>query len=387
MKILYIASNPKDENSLALEREMTELQRELMHVDKLGSIVFRALPNLEIDRLPTILKEFAPDLVHISAHGSPDGLMFSSGEQGRQQFVKTDQLVALFRAVVPRPRLVYLSACSAENIADQLRLVIPFTIGTTAEISNEAARRSALKFYEWLGRGSSIQEAFNVSKPLLEIADQNEVSSKLFVADRQDPAKETFVEIFRMLASFTKLEDAHGRLPTNVNIAELANRWGDYEVEIGLAGCPADTYLVVLFTTDETFVDQNAIDNGEDTLESQITWVRRAAVTDREIWIEDEPIQTNGDAPFYASVVTSKGQCFTVSSKLSDALTRYYFDENWHPLQPKYQKLVSQSIDDLVRHAGPRRSRTMRPTLRVPDGKPSKKTSAKPTRRRKNARK
>jgi hypothetical protein len=202
------------------------------------------LPQLEIDKLSTILTEFAPDIVHISAHGEANGLLFSDSD-GTQQFVNTSQLIGLFRGVAERPTLIYVSACSADLIAKELVNVVPFAIGSTATVSDDAARRSALKFYEWLGRGYSIAEAFEVSKPLLEIVDRNTVTLTIEQAGLVDPKKQRFVERLRMLASFTRLENARDDIRRGAILDRIADRSGDYEIELGLAGCPRDTLQVI----------------------------------------------------------------------------------------------------------------------------------------------
>jgi hypothetical protein len=353
MKILYLASNPTEQISLSLEREMTELQRRLMAVDKLGSIVFKPLPYLKIDELTTVISDFCPDVVHISVHGERRGVLFADG-QDIEKFVSNEQFVAHFRAVKSKPKLVYLSACEGETLAQLLSEVVPFVLGMTDKVTNEAAIRSAVKFYEWLGSGSTIREAVDISQPLLETIDEGGVSSKLFIGKGQD-ADIKLVEVFRMMACFSKLEDTRKlKRPPLLTPGKLSDRDGKFEIEVGFVGCPKDTMQLLMFTTDETFINQEAVDEGEEYIESQMTWLVRQFPDGGEIWFEHETIESEGDCKMYGVAVTSNEDCATASSTLTEALQRYYFEEKYHTLTAKQESVVEECVRSLVLNRGPR---------------------------------
>lgn len=355
MRILYLASNPIEQVSLALEREMTELQRRLMAVDRLGTIVFKPLPHLKIDELSTVIAEFRPDVVHLSVHGRRGGVVFADGDH--EKFVAIPHLVSQFKAVRLKPKLVYLSACDGDKLAKALSDVVPFVIAMTDKVTNEAAIRSAVKFYEWLGGGSTIQEAYDISRPLLETVDEGAVSSNLY-AGKDHAADTKLVDVFRMMACFTKLENTRRKKkPPLLKVHDLCDRSGKFEIEAGFVGCPRDTQQLIMFSTDDTFIDQEAIDEGEDWIESQMSWLRREPPVSGEIWFEDETIESEGDCRMYGVAVTSTEECVTVSSTLAEALQRYYFDENYHPLGEKQRAIVLECIKSLVVNQGPRARR------------------------------
>lgn len=355
MRILYLASNPTEQVSLALEREMTELQRRLMAVDRLGTIVFKPLPHLKIDELSTVITEFRPDVVHLSVHGRRGGVVFADGDD--EKFVPIPHFVAHFKAVRVKPKLVYLSACDGDKLAKALSEQVPFVLAMTDKVTNEAAIRSAVKFYEWLGGGSTIQEAYDISRPLLETVDEGAVSSNLYTG-KDSSTDSKLVDVFRMMACFTKLENTRRKKkPPLLNFRDLCDRSGNFEIEAGFVGCPRDTQQLIMFSTDDTFVDQEAIDAGDDWIESQMTWLLREPPVGGEIWFEHQTIESEGDCRMYGIAVTSTEECITVSSTLTEALQRYYFDEKYHPLGEKQQAIVLECIKSLVLNQGPRARR------------------------------
>lgn len=292
MRILYLASNPGEQVSLALEREMTELQRRLMAVDRLGTIVFKPLPHLKIDELSTVITEFRPDVVHLSVHGRRGGVVFADGDD--EKFVAIPHFVAHFKAVRLKPKLVYLSACEGDRLAKALSEMIPFVIAMTDKVTNEGAIRSAVKFYEWLGGGSTIQEAYDISRPLLETVDEGAVSSNLYTG-KDYSADSKLVDVFRMMACFTKLENTRRKKkPPLLKVRDLCDQSGNFEIEAGFVGCLRDTQQLIMFSTDDTFVDQEAIDAGEDWIESQMTWLLREPPVGGEIWFEHQTIDVGG---------------------------------------------------------------------------------------------
>jgi hypothetical protein len=373
MRILYLASNPTEQVSLALEREMTELQRRLMAVDRLGTIVFKPLPHLKIDELSTVITEFRPDVVHLSVHGHRRGVVFADGED--EKFVTIPHFVAQFKAVKLKPKLVYLSACDGDKLAKALSEVVPFVLAMTDKVTNEAAIRSAVKFYEWLGGGSTIQEAYDIARPLLETVDEGAVSSNLH-AGKDYSANIKLVEVFRMMACFTKLENTRRKKrPPLLTVRDLCDRFGKFEIEAGFVGCPRDTVQLVMFTTDDTFIDQETVDAGEDWIESQMSWILREPPVGGEIWFEHETIESEGDCRMYGIAVTSTEECATVSSTLTEALQRYYLDENYHPLGEKQHAIVLECIKSLILNQGPRARRALQGATQ--SGAPRTKKSAK----------
>jgi len=300
MKVLYVASNPQDAQSLNLEREITELQmRAAEAVGEEVSFVF--LPKLAVEDLHSALAKHRPDVLHVAAHADPNFLSLAN---------EADRPVALtakaLRAFLPRdypPRLIYLNACNSKEIAEQLIGIVPMAIGTTAPISNRAARAGAVIFYEKILAGENVMAAFEAGREMIAAIDSQTVESALAVQPGCDPSKEVLQRVPRLIASMTSVQ------PKRKSCS----------VRFGLVGCPADTIQVVFFTDDLSFYEAEG--DEEEDLAAQMCVVARNIPIRGVIWVdEDDEWQIYGDFRLFAVGVTGDGRTFSVGSTLCDAI-------------------------------------------------------------------
>lgn len=291
MKVLYIASNPPDENSLLLEREITQLQSRFGS-SSTAALQFVFLPGLPIERLPDAIAEHQPDILHLCAHGNQDWLVMSSEEKKTKKL--TPCALKAFLDLERPPRLVIINACNSQDIAKALIGVVPMAIGMVAEISNVAARAAVRLLYERLIRGQSVKRAFTACQQMAETMD-NEIASARIFPNTEDLDRQFFLVSPRLVAK----------------IVEKDGMW--YEVKVGLIGCPANTHQVVFFTDDPSFV----VDDEHDDM----TRIALGATVNREMWTEDEDHWVvYGDFRIFACGVTADGTTFTASSSLTEAL-------------------------------------------------------------------
>jgi hypothetical protein len=353
MKLLFIGSNPKGYKTLQLEQEMTDLQRRLLAVDRLGTVEFKVLPKLEIEQLPSIIIDQQPDVLHISAHAVDNQLLFSNKE-GREVLVGAPQLKGLLGAVPVRPTILYLNACTTADFASELKAVASFTIGTTAEITNPGAACAASVFYEWLARGSTVAKAYQAASATLECIDRSQVKMLLDHTEMHDPETEMLVDPMRILAAFEQVEDAfeEGKDLNALRIRPDSD--GQHALTLGLAGCPRDMTQLVIFTDDETYITRGGKHLEDDLcLVSRDTTVRGIAWTDYT-W------RAYGDFRLFATAATGPGAAVSVSDALCDALERYYFFEKWRgKLNLKLEKTIGNAIGYLRANDGTRPTGTM----------------------------
>jgi uncharacterized protein (DUF4415 family) len=170
MKVLYLASNPKDQATLRIEQDITEIQRATAN-NSGEPVRFTFLPALPFEEIDDQLAIYKPDILHISAHGEHDSLWLSNQKESAVR-LDADVLKAILAAHLPQ--LVYINACTSSEIAKQLSDEVPFSIGTTAEISNLAARKGALTFYRSLLRGQTLHDAYRSSAATVEASAQQQ---------------------------------------------------------------------------------------------------------------------------------------------------------------------------------------------------------------------
>ncbi len=192
IKVLFLVSNPLTQDRLALDEECREITAKIRATDLRDAIELIAAWAVRPPDLQELLLQHRPHIVHFSGHGTygkstgevPRGTLTPRrdmirrdqvpveelvlmGEDGQPQPMSKAALVHLFNVLKDNVYLVLLSACHSAPIAEALAEVIPCTIGISAEISDVAAITFAAAFYQALGFGRNIQEAFELGKNAL----------------------------------------------------------------------------------------------------------------------------------------------------------------------------------------------------------------------------
>jgi CHAT domain len=192
IKVLFLVSNVLTQDRLALDEECRQITAKIRSSDHRDAIELIAAWAVRPADLQELLLRHRPHVVHFSGHGtsstfagsvppgtgSPRRDMVRSdenkveqlvliGEDGQPQPVSKAALVDLFGVLKDNVHLVLLSACHSAPIAEALADVIPCTIGNRAQISDSAAITFAASFYQALGFGRSIQEAFDLGRNAL----------------------------------------------------------------------------------------------------------------------------------------------------------------------------------------------------------------------------
>jgi CHAT domain len=159
-KILFLASNPTNTGRLRLDQEVRDVEEGLKRSNERDQ--FELIPSFaaRIDDLRRRLLEHSPQIVHFSGHGSGvDGIVLEN-DKGESSPVPTDALANLFELCSEHVDCVVLNACESDLQAKAISRHIPYVIGMTSSVSDDAALEFAVGFYDALGAGKSIQDAF-----------------------------------------------------------------------------------------------------------------------------------------------------------------------------------------------------------------------------------
>jgi CHAT domain-containing protein len=333
MKVLYIASNPLDENILLLEREITDLQTRFTNSSSSG-VSFTFLPGLPIEKWPREISRVKPDILHISAHGVKDGLVLANQTAKRRTL--TAQALCTFVSIDRPPRLIILNACNSDMMAKELVKVVPMAIGMTAETTNGAARESVRLFYERILEGQSVSNAFDVCREMIKTIDNGATNAVLCSGAKVKPEKEIFLVSPRIIARF---ENNYKR-----------DSDGDFEFGLGVVGCPGNTHQVVFFTDDTDLADEN-------DLEDSLCSVVRGTPVRGVIWVESS-WWAQGNVRLFAAGVTADGEQFTTSSMMTDAVIYFYRVRTKNPnasLPPRMEEAIrtlitfdGSELDDVI---------------------------------------
>ncbi|MGF6256880.1 hypothetical protein OKW20_003994 [Ensifer sp. LBL] len=299
MKVLYISSNHEKNSTLMAEEEITELQ--MNSTSGVGrKLDFIFLPALAIEDIEAQLAIHKPAIVHISAHGEKDSLEFIDA-RGVPRKATAEVLRALFAA--NPPRLVYLNACDSDVLSQSLAGVVPYAIGTTAPISNYAARKGAVAFYRAIAQGRTLGSAFASSLSIVNVLDQDvkTVLSRDPAALEPDPV---LYEPLRLVAHLSKHEFTFKR--------------DSVSFELGLIGCPPSTVQVVFCTSDKSYLT-----DGDDNAEEDLCSVVLDMPANGEMWVGYDWTSW-GDFRLFALAITAEGEHVSVSTTLIKALTDFY---------------------------------------------------------------
>src|SRR5262249_41675499 len=119
------------------------------------------------DDLAQLLLQHQPQIVHFSGHGGRAEQLILLNADGKPAPVGTKALVNLFTVFKDHVRLVLLNACQSSPQAQAISQVIDCVVGTEADIGDEAAITFAASFYQALGFGHNVGNAFELGKTAL----------------------------------------------------------------------------------------------------------------------------------------------------------------------------------------------------------------------------
>jgi len=291
MKVLFVASNSQENDPLAslnLIKEMTELQKRFL---SMGYTDFAFLPDLSLEDLPNAVRDRRPDVLHLAAHGNNQFLSFTN-TTGRAFRIDADMLRALLQN--QPPKLVYLNSCDSHAIAEALVATgaARVAIGTSATISNQAARAAAVTFYENIMAGRSVKVAFEQCDQMLRAMNDGTVRAQVFAAPTVTLASEILRPVVRLVASF---KGANPRRSAN----------GQYTLTLGVRGCPVGT-------TQVTFVSDN------------VAITARASPAAGQLWATQHLWVADADHRLLALGLKDPEGSFLVSGMLCEALESHY---------------------------------------------------------------
>jgi hypothetical protein len=160
--ILFTAADPSPSTRLRLDKECREIQQ------KLQLAKLREQFNLEV-RLAVRPEDFSqalldvqPYIVHFTGHGTSGGELHFHNTSEYNHAVSAYALEALFKQFTDHVNCVVLSACYSEIQARAIAKHIDYVIGMNQAIPDTAAIAFAIGFYQALGAGRTVDDAFEL---------------------------------------------------------------------------------------------------------------------------------------------------------------------------------------------------------------------------------
>jgi WD40 repeat protein len=158
-RILILSANPITTPRLSLDEEIREIEEGLQRAKHRGQFKIESKFAVRLRDLRRALLDYEPHIVHFSGHGRENGLLLED-ETGNAVLIPRKALSGLFELFSNRIECVILCACYSAKQANAISKHINYVIGMRKKIDDKATVEFALGFYDALGAGRSVEEAF-----------------------------------------------------------------------------------------------------------------------------------------------------------------------------------------------------------------------------------
>jgi CHAT domain len=160
--VLFLAADPTNESRLRLGEEQREIQEKIRLAAYRDMFHFESRTSVRPEDISQALLDVEPQIVHFAGHGASTGALCFENKMGKSQLVAPEALTDLFGQFKKNTRCVILSSCYSEYQAKAIGEHINYVIGMNNAISDPAAIAFAVGFYQALGAGRSIEDAYQL---------------------------------------------------------------------------------------------------------------------------------------------------------------------------------------------------------------------------------
>ena len=182
VSILFMAANPKDLSRLRLDEELREIQTKLIRSKYRDRFHIETRWALRLQDLLQSIITVKPRIVHFAGQGDQSGALVMEDSSGRSHRVKANVLAAVFEAVALE--CVVLNYCHSSKLARVIAEHVKYVIGMEGLLSDRAAIAFGSYFYQALGFGRSIEEAFNIARTQIELVGSSDEISPVLITKR-----------------------------------------------------------------------------------------------------------------------------------------------------------------------------------------------------------
>lgn len=175
-KVLLLAANPKETGVLRLGEEFREIKESIQlgkYRDNFEIVQGEAVRAKDLRRL--LLRE-KPNIIHFSGHSTTEGICLEN-DKGAIQMVSGKALAGLF-GLCRNLQCIILNSCYSESQTHALITVVHYVIGMKETLQDDSAIRFSVGFYDALGEGQSIADAFEYGVNAIELEKTPERSSR-----------------------------------------------------------------------------------------------------------------------------------------------------------------------------------------------------------------
>jgi len=187
MKILFLAANPHGTSELQLDKEAKKIEDGLERSKLRDQFMLVTKWAVDSETLRRAMLKEQPDIVHFSGHGEGQAGLVLVGQDGEPKPATADALAGLFE-IFRNVKCVLLNACYAEVQAKAIVQYIDCVIGMERAVRDDAAIAFSTGFYDGLGYGLSIEDAFKLGRNAIqfELASFSSTTRKAIPVDFEE---------------------------------------------------------------------------------------------------------------------------------------------------------------------------------------------------------
>ena len=136
-----------------------------LRLENTGGLGFTSLTLTVRDEdtdISQTLLDTNPSIVHFSGHGTKEGNLCFENNTGKTHPIDPNALADLFEQFSGHLKCVLLNACYSSVQAKAIAKHIDYVIGMSQEIGDKAAIFFTIGFYQAIGAGRTIEDAFKL---------------------------------------------------------------------------------------------------------------------------------------------------------------------------------------------------------------------------------
>lgn len=161
--ILFVAANPVDTSRLRLDEEVRGIKESIRKSSQGNVFELEQVWSVRWEDLRSHLLRHTPDILHISGHGTKDGIVLED-DNGYAHLISADVLNNLLMLFSDKIRVVIINTMYSEGMCEALSQNIDFVIGITGAVPDRQASIFSATFYEALTDNKDIKSALDFAK-------------------------------------------------------------------------------------------------------------------------------------------------------------------------------------------------------------------------------
>ncbi len=162
ISILFLSADPTDAARLRLGEELREIQDKLQLAKLRDRFALHQRMSVRPADISQALLDVQPQIVHFSGHGTQAGELYFENQIGEAHSIPPEALAALFEMFADQVNCVLLNGCYSKIQAEAIAKHIGYVIGMNQAIGDKGAIAFAIGFYQALGGGRTIEEAYKL---------------------------------------------------------------------------------------------------------------------------------------------------------------------------------------------------------------------------------